>query len=165
MKIHSGGNGLRRVVVVCLAGLFALLAMGVTLLGTGVYRAVAGDADANSAQRTALSYVVNQIRRADAGGVAVGTFGGADALRLTETGEDGSVYVTLIYCFEGSLRELYMEEGTGLAPEDGMAVLPLSSLSLSVSEAGNLDISAGSGADRWSVTLHPRTGVEEVGEL
>ena len=77
MKIHSGGNGLRRVVVVCLAGLFALLAMGVTLLGTGVYRAVAGDADANSAQRTALSYVVNQIRRADAGGVAVGTFGGA----------------------------------------------------------------------------------------
>ena len=158
MKIHSGGNGLRRVVVVCLAGLFALLAMGVTLLGTGVYRAVAGDADANSTQRTALSYVVNQIRRADAGGVAVGTFGGADALRLTETGEDGSVYVTLIYCFEGSLRELYMEE-------DGMAVLPLSSLSLSVSEAGTLDISAGSGADRWSVTLHPRTGVEEVGEL
>ena len=46
MKIHSGGNGLRRVVVVCLAGLFALLAMGVTLMGTGVYRAVAGDADA-----------------------------------------------------------------------------------------------------------------------
>ena len=118
MKIHSGGNGLRRVVVVCLAGLFALLAMGVTLLGTGVYRAVAGDADANSTQRTALSYVVNQIRRADAGGVAVGTFGGADALRLTETGEDGSVYVTLIYCWEGSLRELYMEEDTGLAPED-----------------------------------------------
>lgn len=165
MKIHSGGNGLRRVVVVCLAGLFALLAMGVTLLGTGVYRAVAGDADANSTQRTALSYVVNQIRRADAGGVAVGTFGGADALRLTETSEDGSVYVTLIYCFEGSLMELYMEEGTGLAPEDGMPLLELSSLDLSVSETGGLDITASDGAHRWSVTLYPRTGVEEVGEL
>lgn len=165
MKIHSGGNGLRRVVVVCLAGLFALLAMGVTLLGTGVYRAVAGDADANSTQRTALSYVVNQIRRADAGGVAVGTFGGADALRLTETGEDGSVYVTLIYCFEGSLRELYMEEDTGLAPEDGMAVLELSSLDLSVTENGGLDITASDGEHQWSVTLYPRTGVEEVGEL
>ena len=165
MKIHSGGNGLRRVVVVCLAGLFALLAMGVTLLGTGVYRAVAGDADANSTQRTALSYVVNQIRRADAGGVAVGTFGGADALRLTETGEDGSVYVTLIYCFEGSLMELYMEEGTGLAPEDGMPLLELSSLDLSVTENGGLDITASDGEHRWSVTLYPRTGVEEVGEL
>lgn len=165
MKIHSGGNGLRRVVVVCLAGLFALLAMGVTLMGTGVYRAVAGDADANSTQRTALSYVVNQIRRADAGGVAVGTFGGADALRLTETGEDGSVYVTLIYCWEGSLRELYMEEGTGLAPEDGMAVLELSSLDLSVTENGGLDITASDGEHQWSVTLYPRTGVEEVGEL
>ena len=165
MKIHSGGNGLRRVVVVCLAGLFALLAMGVTLMGTGVYRAVAGDADANSAQRTALSYVVNQIRRADAGGVAVGTFGGADALRLTETGEDGSVYVTLIYCFEGSLMELYMEEGTGLAPEDGMPLLELSSLDLSVTENGGLDITASDGEHQWSVTLYPRTGVEEVGEL
>ena len=67
MKTHSGGAGLRRVVIVCLAALFALLAMGVTLMGTGVYRAVADDAAANSAQRTALSYVVNQIRRADGG--------------------------------------------------------------------------------------------------
>ena len=165
MKTHSGGAGLRRVVIVCLAALFALLAMGVTLMGTGVYRAVADDAAANSTQRTALSYVVNQIRRADGGGVAVGTFGGGDALRLTETGEDGSVYVTLIYCFEGSLRELYMEEGTGLAPEDGMELLPLFSLTLSVTERGGLDISAGDGEHQWSVTLYPRTGVEEVGTL
>ena len=165
MKTHSGGAGLRRVVIVCLAGLFALLAMGVTLMGTGVYRAVVDDASTNSVQRTALSYVVNQIRRADAGGVAVGTFGDGDALRLIETGVDGSVYVTLIYCFEGALRELYMEEGTGLAPEDGMELLDLSSLTLSVTETGGLNISAGDGIHQWSVTLHPRTGVEEVGEL
>lgn len=165
MKTNSGGAGLRRVVIVCLAALFALLAMGVTLMGTGVYRSVADDAETNSAQRTALSYVVNQVRRADAGGVAVGSFGGGDALRLTETAEDGSVYVTLIYCFDGALRELYMEEGAGLTPEDGMAVLALSSLSLAVSEGGGLDISAGDGASSWSVTLYPRTGVEEVGAL
>ena len=53
MKTHSGGAGLQRVVIVCLAALFALLAMGVTLMGTGVYRAVADDAAANSTQRTA----------------------------------------------------------------------------------------------------------------
>lgn len=46
------------------------------------------------------------------------------------------MYVTLIYCFEGSLMELYMEEGTGLAPEDGMELLELSYLDLSVSENG-----------------------------
>ena len=165
MKTQPGGAGLRRVVIVCLAALFALLAMGVTLMGTGVYRAVADDADDNSAQRPALSYVVNQIRRADAGGVAVGSFGGGDALRLTETGEDGSVYVTLIYCWEGALRELYMEEGTGLAPEDGMELLDLSALELSVTESGGLDVTVSDGVHRWSVTLHPRTGVEEVGEL
>ena len=75
------------------------------------------------------------------------------------------MYVTLIYCFEGSLMELYMEEGTGLAPEDGMELLELSSLDLSVSKNGGLDITASDGAHRWAVTLYPRTGVEEVGEL
>ena len=58
-----------------------------------------------------------------------------------------------------------MEEGTGLAPEDGMELLELSSLDLSVSENGGLDITASDGAHQWSVTLYPRTGVEEVGEL
>ena len=58
-----------------------------------------------------------------------------------------------------------VEEGTGLAPEDGMELLELSSLDLSVSENGGLDITASDGEHQWSVTLYPRTGVEEVGEL
>ena len=47
------------------------------------------------------------------------SFGGGDALVLAEpTG--GSSYVTLLYCYDGQLRELYVEEGYPLLPEDGL---------------------------------------------
>lgn len=165
MRFEPEHRGVRTAVVICLAAFFFVLAMGVTLLGSSVYRAAAADADVNAAHRTALSYVVNQIRRGDAGGVAVGSFGGGDALRLSETLSDGTVYVTLIYCYDGSLRELYMEEGTGLSPEDGTSILALDSLGLAVGEDGLLTITAGLDGTSWPVSLAPRSGVEEVGEL
>ena len=109
-----------------LCALFFLLAMGLTLLSSGVYRAVAAQADETYAQRTALSYLVNQVRRSDApGGVSVGRFGDSDALFLREEG-----YVTILYCYEGQLRELYMEDGLELSPADGVDVLPLERLEL-----------------------------------
>lgn len=165
MKQDNGGRGLRTAVIVCLAAIFALLAMGVTLMGSGIYRSTAADADMNDSHRTALSYVVNQIRRGDALGVSVGDFGGVRALRLTEAGADGTIYETLIYCYDGQLRELYMELGNDLSPADGMGLMDLSSLDFSV-EGGLLTVSAGDSAGNlWSVALSPRSGLEEVGEL
>lgn len=165
MRIEAEHRGVRTAVVICLAAFFFLLAMGVTLLGSSVYRAAAADADENAAHRTALSYVVNQIRRGDAGGVVVGSFGGVDALRLSEVGDDGTIYVTLIYCYGGSLRELYMEEGTGLLPEDGVPIMELDSLVLTAGENGVLTITAARSGMSWSVSLAPRSGLQEVGAL
>lgn len=165
MKLDNGGRRLRLALVLCLAGLYFLLAMGVALMGTGIYRSVAKSGDVNSAQRTALSYVVNQVRRGDREGVAVGRFQGVRALRLSETGPDGSVYHTLIYCCGGQLRELYMEEGAGLAPEDGLPILPLEELDFTVGGSLLKITAAGAEGERWSVSLAPRTGVEEVAVL
>lgn len=164
MKFGFPGRGVRSAAAVSLAALFFLLAVGVTLLGSGVYRSVAADANSNYTRRTALSYVVNQIRRSGGGAVSLGSFGGADALCLRETAEDGSSYVTLIYCSGGQLRELYMEEGAELTPEDGVAVLPLDSLSIAA-VGGALEITAASGQDVWSVLITPRSAFQEVGKL
>ena len=112
-------------------------------------------------RRTALSYLVNQIRQADGTGrVAVGTFGGSDALALTEH-LDGTEYVTILYCLDGQLRELYTEAGSGLLPEDGIPVLELQSLTLS-SEGGllTLTVTAPNG-ERATVSLSPRCGLRE----
>lgn len=165
MKQMPSGKALRTVIVVCLVGLYFVLAVGVTLLGSSIYRAVAVSADENSTHRTALSYVANQVRRGDAESVAVGSFGGYDALRLSETTEGGYVYVTYIYCYEGSLRELYTEEGSGLMPEDGTALISLAQLDFQVQD-GLISVTAGDSAGHvWSLKLYPKNGIEEVDEL
>lgn len=130
MWAHNGGRGLRSALTLVLCALFFLLAMGLALLSSGAYRGVAAASDANYVHRTALSYLINQLRRCDvAGGVSVRSFGDGDALCLSEGG-----YVTLLYCCDGQLRELYAEEGLDFAPEDGVAVLPLDSLSIALSD-------------------------------
>ncbi|BDF72815.1 hypothetical protein CE91St41_37980 [Oscillospiraceae bacterium] len=154
MRIQPPGRGLRSTLVALLCALFFLLAMGTALLSSGVYRAAAAASDENYAQRTSLSYLANQIRRAD-GAVGVGTFGGADALVIYE-----GDYVTLIYCWDGQLRELYTEPGTGLLPADGEGILPVASLTISASGA-LLTLTA----DGDSVAVSPRLGWEDAGEV
>ena len=164
--MNGSHSALRSAAVFVLCGLFAVLAMGLALLSSGVYRSTTAESDRNFTRRTALSYLVNQIRQADGTGrVAVGTFGGSDGLDLTEH-RDGTEYVTILYCLDGQLRELYTEAGSGLLPEDGIPVLELQSLTLS-SEGGllTLTVTAPNG-ERATVSLSPRCGLrEEVGAL
>ena len=156
---------LRSAAVLALCGLFAVLAVGLAILSSGVYRSAAAASDENSARRTALSYLVNQVRRADrTGGVAVGAFGDGDAVALTETVE-GADYVTILYCLAGQLMELYAEAGSGLTPADGLAVLPLADLSVETDGALiTFTVTAPNGAEA-SASVSPRCGFEEVGEL
>ena len=155
---------LRSAAVLALCGLFAVLAVGLAILSSGVYRSAAAS-DQNSARRTALSYLVNQVRRADrAGGVAVGTFGDGDAVALTETVE-GDDYVTILYCLDGQLMELYTEAGSGLTPADGLAVLALSALTVETDgERITFTVTASDGTVS-TASVSPRCGFEEVGEL
>ena len=163
--MNNSHNGLRSAAVIALCGLFAVLAMGLALLSSGVYRAAAGAADENFHRRTALSYLVNQVRRADEDGcVAVGTFGGSDALALTEH-IGGSDYVTYLYCWDGALRELYQEAGTGLLPGDGVPILELEGLDIG-SDGGVLTLTVTApGGETAAVSLSPRCGFEKVGAL
>ena len=158
-------SGLRSAAVLALCGLFAVLAVGLALLSSGVYRAAANAADENDTRRTALSYLINQVRRADrTGGVAVGIFGDGDAVALTETVE-GTDYMTLLYCLDGQLMELYAEAGSGLGAADGLAVLPLADLSVETDGALiTFTVTAPDGTVSTG-SVAPRCGFEEVGAL
>lgn len=158
---QNRGGALRGAVVLALVAVFFILAMGITLLGSSVYRSTVSASEENYVRRTALSYLVNQIRRGDElGGVAVGSFAGADAVVLAEDG-----YVTYLYCWDGQLRELYMESDAGLTAGDGLPVLPLSSLSVT-SEPGSILLTAtDENGVSYSVKVTPHCGVKEVGGL
>lgn len=164
MSTYRSHGGLRTAAVFCLCALFAVLAIGLTLLSSGIYRSTAADADRNYTHRTALSYLVNQVRRSDeADAIALTEFGGSDALSLTER-VDGAEYVTLLYCYDGQLRELYTEKGTELTPGDGVAILPLSGLELAMEE-GLLHITVSLDSETSTTSLAPRSGTGEGGGL
>lgn len=160
MNPSKSGRGVRAALVVVLCALFFLLSMGITLLGSGVYRGVVAAADRNYIQRTALSYLVNQIRRASR--VEVGSFELSPALDLSAS-EEGE-YHTVLYVYDGQLRELYAQRDSGLTPADGTAILPLEELSITL-ENGLITLTATQDGDQFSTCVAPRVSAGEIGEV
>lgn len=153
MSVQSNGRVLRTAVALMLCGLFFLLAMGLTLLASGAYRGIVAEADKTYSHRTALSYLVNQVRRNDIeDGISVRSFGDGDAICLEENG-----YTTLLYCSDGQLRELYAESTLDFAPEDGTALLPMDHLTVTLDD-GLLTITAETDGVTGSVSCCLRSG-------
>ncbi|MEA4955069.1 MAG: DUF4860 domain-containing protein [Pseudoflavonifractor sp.] len=136
-----------------LCALFAVLALGLTLLAGGVYRQCTAQAEQNSTGRTALSYVTNQLRRSDrAGAVEVMPFGGGDALRLEQ--EEG--YELLLYCYNGQFRELYAATDSGAEPTDGTALFPMETMTVSA-RGSRIDLTfTSSDGDEWETGVSLR---------
>lgn len=157
MSLQAHGRVLRTAVILALCGLFFLLAMGLTLLTSGAYRGIVAESDETYSQRTTLSYLVNQLRRNDVyGAVSVCAFGDGDAICLEDDG-----YTTLLYCYDGQLRELYAEDALSFAPEDGTALLPLDGLTATL-DGNFLTITATVGDVTGSASCCLRSGVQEV---
>ncbi|MCL1906031.1 MAG: DUF4860 domain-containing protein [Clostridiales bacterium] len=148
------------VAVFLLGAVFLFLSVGLVLLGSSVYRRVVADSQGNDQMRTTLSYIANQVRRSDIdGNVHVGKFQGKDALLLMQS-FDGIECVTYLYCWEGSLRELFVEVGNDLDLDAGLPLIPLNDISFSLYPAGIIGVEAlfDDGA-RGQIMLAPRSGV------
>lgn len=151
---------LRTALVAALSALFFLLAMGITLMGSSVYRSTAAASDAHYTSRTAVSYLANQLRQGDrADSITVTSFGDGDALMLS----DGTYY-TLLYCYEGELRELYAETGSGMTPADGISILSLETMEISVQD-GLISLHLTGEDAGGSVSYAPRCGVSVLEEV
>ena len=142
-----------------LFALFALLAVGVLTAGMMVYQKTRANTDDTYQRRTALSYITNQVRQADrVDGIMAGEFHGQQAIVLRRQYNDIQ-YLTYIYTWDGSLRELFFEEGLDLPPEGGVVIMPLEQLSVSQSEEGllRLELDHGDGVES-ALTLSIRSG-------
>ena len=115
----GGSHAISGIFIFLLVGLFAISAILLTVMGIQVYRGVA-DAGAQSVRsQTLVSYLCNKLHAYDrAGGVVVGEHGGLPTLALREQVE-GDVYTTLIYAYEGTVREQLLGEGDAFDPEQG----------------------------------------------
>ena len=154
---------IKNMMALLLCAMFFLLCATLTLSGGRLYAQTADASSVNYQSRTALSYLVNQIRQGDRvdGGIAVTSFGGQDAVCIREQLE-GCSFLTLLYCYDGQLRELFMEEGTGLQPGDGTPLLPLDGLSVTARDGVmTLTVTLPEQGATRQVSLAPRCGIKE----
>lgn len=105
MMRQSGERPVQGLFIYTLLALFALFALIIVTAGARVYQNVRTDAEEMDLGRTALAYVSNKLRAADA----------ADAVRIFDTQEgpglklseqiDGEDYATYIYLHDGYICE------------------------------------------------------------
>ena len=125
MRRMGGAGAVAAMVLTCVFGTSLLLAL---TAGAGVYRHVGARIESASRERVGLTYITAKLHAADeADGVTVEPFGGADAVRLSQT-LDGAAYETILYVYGGALRELFCERANEPGPEAGQAIAGAQSL-------------------------------------
>lgn len=108
---------------------FAVSAIVLILMATGIYRSTTESSARNHVGRTALAYVSEKLHQGDANGdVFIGALGEEPALVLRRQ-SDGGTYCTYIYEYEGALRELFLKEGAEVPPENGSVIAEIEAFS------------------------------------
>ena len=113
----SAANGM---LVFLIYGMFSLFALFLVVIGARVYRELTVSSEENTQWRAAFSYVANKVRMngGTAGSVSVEERDGIAVLSLRQSYEEAE-YETVIYYYDGALREYFAAAGQDFMPEAG----------------------------------------------
>ena len=163
-KIRTVSRKTDTVFALILFGVFAVSVLFVLFAGAGAYQDIAEKMKHQYEDRTCLSYLDAKVRHYDqAGMVTVEKLGEYEALALYETIE-GRSYKTLIYCYDGYVRELFFEDGLQFEPQDGQIVISAQGLHVAYMEENLLQIICVNAAGlREEMLLYLRSGRGENG--
>lgn len=159
MRHRTNKHKLDGLIALVLFGVFAACVLSVLLTGADVYRRLTErDREAYS-RRTCVQYVATKVRQARSGSdIRVDNFDGVDRVSLVEEIE-GDKYVTMVYCFDGYLRELFTfddPEGEVFFPEDGEKIIEAQDMTASLDDGLlTVNITDGSGNES-TITLSAR---------
>ena len=133
------GNAAGTVAVLILTCIFGVtLLMGI-FAGAGAYQRVSDRASSSAEDRVGLAYITAKLHSFDvlqpdgAPAVRTGQVAGQDALFLEET-IDGVAYETVLYVYDGQLREMLCLQGNVQDPGFGEVIGP--AMSLRIEEPG-----------------------------
>lgn len=155
MKTTQKQHPAQTLAVLAVLLLLALCLLAVLLSGAKTTRRLTERGQNAADSRTAAQYLATRVRQADAAGVlTLETFGDGDALCIREDGCQ-----TLVYCYDGWLRELFTAEDGDFAPEDGERLLKAENLTASM-ENGCLTLSITAGGTPETAELWIRSGEE-----
>ncbi len=127
---NSKGHMVDLLFTLALFCVFAASSFLVILIGADVYKSTAEGMNENFNVRTSLSYVCEKVRQNDtAGAVRLDSLDAVPALVLEQT-YDGAAYETWIYQYNGSLMELFAQEGAEISPSGGQQIMEISSFTM-----------------------------------
>ena len=113
---------------------FSVCIMGVLLSSAEAYQRLNERNRVSGDQRTSMMFVSTKVRQYDSAGViGLDEVGGHDALKLTEE-DDGDELMTLLYCHDGWLCELYTFAGVEPDAEDGEQIIEIKDMQLEMTD-------------------------------
>lgn len=134
--------------VLILFCVFASVFLLLVSAGGGVYKKTVNRMDESYEIRTTLSYVANKVRTAPNGDVHVIDQDGQNILAIGDAAQNEE-YVTYIYFYDGSLKELYQKKGKELQMDSGEEIL----------QTGQVDI--GWKSDLLTISMSTSGGTSE----
>ena len=138
---------------------FAAAVITVLLLGVSAYRNINITSRAGYDERVSLSFIWTKARTWDsASGMYVDDFYGQRALFIDEI-IGGQTFHTIIYYYDGWMRELFIEAGFDFHPRDGARISRVVSLDFEEFENGLIKAFAG---DEF-VLISPRSDAGGAG--
>lgn len=138
MKRQSGAGTLAALALTCVFGATLLLSLAT---GASVYRRVADRVEQSAESRVSLSYITAKLHGFDAAGlVEAGSYGDGGAVFLYED-FDGLTYETILYVYDGYLREMLCEKGWEQDPEFGEVICPARAMQVEQPVPGLLRLS------------------------
>ena len=129
-KLKSRSHMVDFLFALALFCVFAATALLVVLIGARVYKTTVDNMNINFERRTSLSYVSTKIRQFDSyGAVSIDDLDGIPVLAMRQSIDD-SKYLTMVYYYEGALRErsvneLLISEGGKISANDGTIIMYL----------------------------------------
>ena len=161
MREHSRKHDLSSLLVLLLFAVFAVCILSVLLTSADTYRRLSDRDQDSYGRRTSAQYITTKIRQADLqDAVSVRSFEGQTALVLAEE-IDGEWYETLIYYYDGYLRELFTSASGEMLPEDGEKIMEANSFLAYADEPeeGQLSLRIQTSDGTWEeLTLCLRSG-------
>lgn len=128
------GQNISSLFSILLFFLFTLCIVFVMVIGANVYKNIAKRMDDNFTKRTGIMYILNKVRQYDyIDYVNIKEIENHTVLELKEIETDLD-YHTLIYCYEGSLRELFKAVEDEIPLSEGIEIVKARSAGFTMDE-------------------------------
>ena len=130
MKKEQKEYKINQLLTLLLFTVFTICILFVLLTGAGIYKQLTEKNQNCYDKRTAVQYLTTRVRQNDKNNlIEIRQFGEDEALILKEKIHE-TEYETVIYCYDGYLREIFSSSVEEFSPEDGNKILEMKHLML-----------------------------------